>query len=136
MRVILDTNVLISALISPSGPADRVYRGWRSGVFDLVSCEEQIAEIRRVTRRPLLRSLIKPAEAGRLVNQLRHLAVMADPLPEVTASPDPWDNFILAAALGARANFLVTGDKSGLLALGRFSRTRIVTIRQFLREIG
>jgi predicted nucleic acid-binding protein len=66
MRVVLDTNVLISALISPSGAADRVYKSWRAGTFDLVSCEEQLAEMRRVTRRPSMRSLIKPAEAGRV----------------------------------------------------------------------
>ena len=106
MRVVLDTNVLISALISPSGAADRIYRSWRSGAFDLVSCEEQLTEIRR----------------------------MIDPLPKVEASPDPWDNYILAAALGSRADYLVTGDKSGLLSLTRFSRTRIVTVRHFLLE--
>lgn len=134
MRVVPDTNVLISALISPSGAADRIYRSWRSGAFDLVSCEEQLAEIRRVTRRQAVKDLIKPSDAGRLINQVRHLAVMIDPLPQVEASPDPWDNYILAAALGSRADYLVTGDKGGLLSLTRFSRTRIVTVRRFLLE--
>lgn len=134
MRVVLDTNVLISALINPSGAADRVYRSWRAGDFDLASCEQQLAEVRRVTRRPALRDLIKPAEAGRLVNLVRHLAIMIDPLPDVDASRDPWDNFPLATALGARADYLVTGDKGGLLELGQFGRTRIVTIQQFLRR--
>ena len=93
---------VVSALISPSGAADRIYRSWRSGAFDLVSCEEQLAEIRRVTRRQVVKDLIKPSDAGRVINQVRHLAVMIDPLPQVEASPDPWDNFILAAALGSR----------------------------------
>lgn len=81
-----------------------------------------------------MRGLIKPAEAGRIVNLVRHLAIMIHPLPHVSASPDPWDDFILAASLGGRADYLVTGDKSGLLALIRVGRTRIVTVRQFLRE--
>lgn len=132
MRVVLDTNVLISALISPSGAADRIYRGWRAGNFDLVSCEQQLEEVRRVTRRPALRSLIRPAEAGRLVKLVRHLAIMVDPLPGVNASPDPWDNFLLATALRSRADYLVTGDQKDLLALVHFGRTRIVTVRQFL----
>jgi hypothetical protein len=136
MRVVLDTNVLISALISPSGAADRVYKKWRARDFDLVSCEEQLAEMRRVTRRPALRTLIKPAEAGRLVNQVQHLAVMVKPLPDVSASPDPWDNFVLATALGGRAEYLVTGDKSGLLVFRRFGRSHIVTVRHFLEYIG
>ncbi len=136
MRVVLDTNVLLSALISPSGAAVRVYRAWRAGAFDLASCELQLAEMRRVTRRASVRDLIRPVEAGRLVNLLRHLAIIVDPLPKVTASPDPWDDFLLATACGAGADYLVTGDKGGLLALGRFGRTRIVTIRQFLNEIA
>jgi putative PIN family toxin of toxin-antitoxin system len=136
VRTVLDTNVFISALISPSGAADRVYRAWRARDFDLVSCEEQLGEIRRVTRRPSVQALIKPAEAGLLINQVRHLAIMIDRLPDVSISRDPWDNFILAAALSGRADYLVTGDKSDLLALRRFGRTRIVTIRHFLRDIG
>jgi putative PIN family toxin of toxin-antitoxin system len=136
VRAVLDTNVLISALISPSGAADRIYRGWRAGDFELVSCEEQLAEIRRVTRRQAVRDLIRPAEAGRLINQIRYLAITINSLPEVSASPDPWDNFILAAALGGRADYLVTGDKSDLLALRSFGLTRIVTIRQFLDTFG
>jgi uncharacterized protein len=134
MRVVLDTNVLISALISPSGVADRIYRSWRSGAFDLVSCEEQLAENPAGHAATSSEGLIKPSEAGRLINQVRHLAMMIDPLPKVEASPDPWDNYILAVALGSRADYLVTGDKSGLLSLLQFSRTRIVTVRHFLLE--
>lgn len=136
MRAVLDTNVRLSAPISPSGAADRIYKAWRAGDFDLASCELQLAEMRRVTRRPAMRDLIKPAEAGRLINLVRHLAIMVDPLPKVSASPDPWDDFLLATARGAGADYLVTGDKGDLLALGRFGRTRIVTIRQFLNEIA
>jgi putative PIN family toxin of toxin-antitoxin system len=136
MRVVLDTNVLVSALISPSGAADLVYKAWLSGTFHLVSCEMQVGEIRRVTRRPVLRSLIKPSEAGRLINQIRHLADMVDPLPRVSASPDPGDDYLLAASYAGRADYLVTGDKSGLLALARFRRTRIMTIRTFLLALA
>ena len=55
MHVVLDTNVLVSALISPSGAAHLVYKAWQAGEFRLISCEEQIAEMRRVTRRPAVR---------------------------------------------------------------------------------
>ena len=80
--------------------------------------------------------MIRPAEAGRLINQIRYLAITINSLPEVSASPDPWDNFVLAAVLGGRADYLVTGDKSDLLALRSFGPTRIVTIRQFLDTFG
>ncbi len=55
--------------------------------------------------------------AGHLLDQLKALTVMVDPLPRVQRSPDPEDDFLLAAAEGGKADYLVTGDKSGLLAL-------------------
>lgn len=136
MHVVLDTNVLVSALISPSGAAHLVYKAWQAGEFRLISCEEQIAEMRRVTRRPAVRDLIKPAEAGRIINQIRNLAIMIDPVPQMAASPDPADDYLLSAAVSGRADYLVTGDKSDLLALERFKRTRIITIRRFLLALA
>ena len=49
-------------------------------------------------------------------------------LPPVDVSPDPYDNFLLSIAAGGRADYLVTGDKADLLALGRHGGTRIVTV--------
>lgn len=74
---------------------------------------------------------IKPHKAGRLVNQLRKLAEDVDPLPRVERSPDPTGDFLLAMSEGGKANYLVTGDKSGLLALGRHKATRIISAREF-----
>ena len=60
MRVVLDTNILCSALITPGGLADRLYLAWRDGTFTLVSSEEQLEEFRRVTRYPKVSGLILP----------------------------------------------------------------------------
>ncbi len=60
---------------------------------------------------------------------------MYDRLPTVDQSPDPNDNFLLALAEASSADFLVTGDKSGLLALGHFGTTHIVTARQFVQQL-
>ena len=51
MRLILDTNVLIAALITQGTPPDRLYKAWRDGRFTLVTSERQLEEIRQVTRR-------------------------------------------------------------------------------------
>lgn len=51
------------------------------------------------------------------MNDLKHFAENVDPLPSVTRSPDPNGDFLLAAAEGGHADYLVTGDKNGLLAL-------------------
>ena len=136
MRVVLDTNILLSALLVRGTSPDRMFNAWRHGQFDLVSCERQLEEINRVSRRPFFRDRLRAAEVGRMVNDLRRLAVVDDPLPAVTVSPDPEDNYLLALAQVTRADFLVTGDKSGLLSLKRHGRTAIVSARKFLEVIG
>ena len=52
MLVVLDTNILFSALISPKGAPDAIYRAWRSGRFEVVTSEAQLGEIRRASRYP------------------------------------------------------------------------------------
>jgi hypothetical protein len=64
VRGILDTNLLVSALISPSGVPDKLYRAWRDGRFTLVSSAQQLEEFKRVTRYPTVRKFIRPAGAG------------------------------------------------------------------------
>ena len=132
MRFILDSNVLIAALITRDTPPDKLYQAWRDGRITLITSEPQIDEIRRVTRRVGVRLRIHPAEAGRMVNDLRRLAMVLDHLPMVDFSPDPYDNFLLAMAQVAKADVLVTGDKRDLLALRRHQGTRILTARAAL----
>ncbi len=136
MRVVLDTGVLIAALISSDTPPDLVYQAWRKKRFELVTSEWQLAEFRRVSRHPKLRRFLRPSEAGNLVNGLRQRALVIKRLPEVELSPDPNDNPLLATALAGKADFLVTGDKRGLLALKKVERTRILTARQFLKTLA
>ncbi len=126
MRVVIDTNVLLSALMSStSSPAD-VLALWRSRKFDLVTGIEQLDEVARVTRYPKIRARLRAALAGRLVNQLRDLAIVIEKLPRVDIAPDPEDNYLLALADAGHAQCLVTGDKP-LLALKRYRSTHIVT---------
>ncbi len=74
--------------------------------------------------------------AGRLVNDLRALAVTIDRLPVVNVSLDPDDNYLLALAAAGAADFLITGDKQHLLGLQTCQRTKIVTVRDFLALHG
>ena len=136
MRVILDTNILCSALMVPGGIPDRLYLAWRDRLFTLVTSDEQLEEFRRVTRYPRIRARIEPAAAGTLHNELQHLAVVLQDLPPVDVSPDPWDNYLLSMAQVGKADFLVTADKRDVLSLKAFGATRIVTARQMLGELG
>lgn len=130
MRLVLDTNILISALIVPRGPADALYQAWRAGRFRLLTSEEQLEEFRRVTRYPKVRKYIRPAAAGTMLNEIRLLAQMLTNLPALSLAADPADNFLLAMAAAGSADYLVTGDKHHLLNLRRYERTQIVSLRK------
>jgi hypothetical protein len=136
MRVVLDTNILVSALISRVGATDRLYSAWKDGRFVLVTSNEQLEEFRRVTRYARVKPLIEPGAAGTLYNQLRTSEAVLETLPTVNRSPDPGDNFLLAMAAASAADYLVTGDKRHMLALQRHGNTHIVTARDMLKVLG
>ena len=126
MRLVIDTNVLLSALMSTDSPSAEILTFWRNRKISVLTAAEQIAEIARVTRYPRIRARLLPALAGRLVSRLRDVAIVIEKLPTVDLSPDPDDNYLLAIAEAGQAHFLVTGDKP-LLGLKRHKSTRIVT---------
>ena len=136
MRVVLDTGVLLAALITTNTPPALIYQAWRKRRFELVTSEWQVDEFRRVSRYPKLRSFLKPTEAGNLVNGLRHQATVLEALPTAELSPDVDDNPVLAMAEACQAQYLVTGDKKDLLCPGAVGGTRIVTALQFVELLG
>ncbi len=133
MRVVLDTNVLISALLVESSLPAQLVAHWRRGRFVLLTTALQLDEVRRVTRYPKIRTRLKPVLAGRLVNDLREITVPVETLPAIDVSRDPYDNYLLALAVGGEADYLVTGDKPDLLKLGHYEGTKIVSVRDFMR---
>lgn len=137
MRVILDTNVLLGALISPHGPPDTIYRAWRAAKFDLVTSTAQLDELRRVSRYPKLKTILPAHRIGTMVNNMQRAVVLGvlPPLPDGIDVSDPNDAFLLAMALTGEADYLVTGDRhAGLLQLGNLGRARIVTPTVFCAE--
>lgn len=133
MQVVLDTGILIAALITADTPPDQVYQAWREQRFRLITSEWQLGEFRRASRYAKVKRFLSPAEAGSLVNGLKRHALVLEELPDVDLSPDPQDNPVLAMALVGKAHYLVTGDQRGLLSLRRIGGTRIVTAVEFLR---
>ncbi|MCL2636035.1 MAG: putative toxin-antitoxin system toxin component, PIN family [Betaproteobacteria bacterium] len=137
MRVVLDTNVLLSALLSPHGLSDAIYRAWQKDRFDLVTSAAQIDELRRASRYAKFKEVLQPHRVGTMVNNMQR-SIMLDalpPLPEGIEVNDPNDAFLLAMALAGKADYLVTGDhRAGLLQRGSLGRTRIVTPATFCTE--
>lgn len=136
MRVVIDTNILISALLSAASAPGQLMTQWRAGRFTVLSCAQQLDELMRVTRYPKIRARLQPALAGRLINELRGVAELVDGLVIAPVSPDPNDDYLLALATAGQADVLVTGDKRDLLALRHHGRTRIMTVAAFLTDHG
>ena len=136
MRVVLDTNILLSALMVRGTPPDSLYEEWRHGRFHLASTERQIDEFRKVARRPFFVTRLKASEVGRMINDIRRLAIMCEALPAVSRSSDPNDDYLLALCQAASADYLVTGDKSHLLALERHEGTRILSAKSLVDLLG
>lgn len=111
MRAVLDPNVLIAALLSPSGtPAQLLFR-WLAGDFDLVVSDQLLKELRRALGYPKLRQYIDADDAEAYVAFLASTAVIAEqPAAGTHHSRDPGDDYLLALAENEHA-VLVTGDK-------------------------
>jgi len=111
VRVVLDANVLISAILSPRGSPAGLLLAWQAGAFDLVVSPSLLAEVRRALTYPKLRRLIAPADAAAFVDWLERAAMLVeDPvlLPPIR-SDDPDDDYLIVLASSARA-ILVSGD--------------------------
>jgi uncharacterized protein len=122
VRVVLDTNVLVSGLLYPGGPPSRLVASWRAGAFELVLSEFLLDELARIWTQLAPRLKLQPPDLDDLLNTLRmrcELVHLDDQMLEAAAATglrDPDDVPILATLMGAKADFLVTGDKD-LLAL-------------------
>jgi putative PIN family toxin of toxin-antitoxin system len=130
MRLILDTNILLSALLSPLGTPAKLLAAWERKTFTLVACDALVAELREVAGRPFFRTRLRASAAELLAAGLRDFSLFCSDLPSgpVTAdfAADPKDSYLLALAEAIQAEFLVTGDKQ-LLSRRHHKATGIVT---------
>ena len=136
MRVVLDTNVIVSAALIRGGNEDRVLRAWLRGAFKLVLSPEILAEVGRVlTYEKLRRSRwMTEAEVVLLLETLAQEGVVVPGMSGMRVSRDPEDDKFLAAAVEAHARYVVTGDKD-LLDLKVHRSVRIVKPAHFLQVI-
>ncbi len=140
LRVVIDTNLFVSALIRADGFPDRVVRAWREGRFHLVTTPQLNTEIAGVLARRWLTERYR-IDTGQRQGILRDLDAV-EPVQPLMSLPlqsrDLEDNKVLAAALGGRADYLVTGDND-LLSLGgdlALGALRIVTPAEFMERLA
>ena len=111
-RAVLDTNVLVSALISPSGPSARLLLELRAGAFELVVSPRLLDELLEVLRRDKFRHYVTEADVEAYVELIRSESVVhEDPAPSSTLiGTDPDDEYLIDLARSARVDALVSGD--------------------------
>jgi len=131
VRAVLDPNVIISALISPSGSPARIMKAWERGAFEIVASRALIAELERALTYPKLRRLVPERDARHFVVWLGAAAELVDDPEDAppVRSDDPGDDYLLSLASYQRVP-LVSGDKHLLALAGRLP---ILTPAEFLK---
>ncbi|MGC2486025.1 MAG: putative toxin-antitoxin system toxin component, PIN family [Acidimicrobiales bacterium] len=111
MRAVLDPNVIVSALLAPSGSPAKVLRAWLDGDFELIASPLLLAELTRVFDYPNLRSRISATESRQFIELLKHQGEIVDD-PDLSLpirSSDPDDNYLIALAATTRS-VIISGD--------------------------
>ena len=134
MIVVLDTNMIISAVLSPTGTVAEIINLWEQEAFEVATSAALIAELRRALTYERVRKFVKltAEELERLLRFYTSAAIMVESeikLDEVQEDPD--DNRVLECALASQASYIVTGDNH-LLKLGEFEGIVILSPAGFL----
>ena len=132
MRVVLDTNVLLSALAVPGSKPDLVLQRVRRGEVALFLSAFIPAELERILRDKFRFTTRQTDERVAVIRRMATLVEPTERIALVVAKDD--DNRILECAVAAHADYLVTGDKEHLLPLRSIGATQIVTPAAFLER--
>jgi putative PIN family toxin of toxin-antitoxin system len=136
LRVILDTNILVSYVLNPdpTHAISAVVEAAVNGDFVLLFPDELKDEFRAaIAKKPYLARRIRAGEADRLIAGLTLVSEAIGPLqaPVPSATRDPKDDYLILYSQIGRVDYLVSGDRD-LLALGQVEQVKIVTAAAFL----
>ena len=135
MKIVLDTNIIVSGLISKLSPPAQLLQAWSDAHFTLVTSRLQITELFRVLDYDRIRPLINIEQKKRLQKNLDTEAMICDIHSNIDLSSDPDDNVILATAVSGGADLIVSGDKQHLIALNEVEGIPIVTAHAALQYL-
>jgi putative PIN family toxin of toxin-antitoxin system len=133
MKVVLDTNIAVSASINPKGPPADIIRAWRAQIFTWVTSQPLLDELQRTLLSPRVRpyQASTEPELSEFLFQVNQSTDLVSPTQTLEViKNDPADNRVLEAALAAKADYIVSGDKD-LLGLGSFENIPIITPTRF-----
>jgi putative PIN family toxin of toxin-antitoxin system len=140
IRVVLDTNVLVSALLTPDSPPAKILEFALEGRLRIIICPAIIREIGLVFQYPRLKKTMQRHRVSSeeieeaIFNILKVAIVTAGEKMVQGVSRDPADDLILSCAAEGQADFVISGDQD-LTELGSFEGIRIMAPAAFLRLI-
>ncbi|MBS1263074.1 MAG: hypothetical protein MAG715_00242 [Methanonatronarchaeales archaeon] len=134
MKAVLDTNVLISGIITNGVSHSVLVRGFR-GDYRIVASVEILGELQETLLKYPEKFQMEKEEVQEEVETVEYYATFVNPTEEVREiRDDPSDNVFLEAAVAGNASYVVSGDRH-LLELGRFRGTEVLTPGQFLKKL-
>lgn len=138
MRAVLDTNVLVSAVLSRAGAPGAILRAWREDRFQLITSAPLLDELRDVLARPRIveRHGWSPEERLLFIAAFDESAIVVTPDAELrVVDEDPDDDRVLEAAITGGVDYIVSGDHH-LLDLGEHAGIPIVTPARFVAALA
>ncbi len=128
MRAVLDTNIIVSRVFSPSGTPATIIEGWLQGAFELLVSTAILDEYRQTLALPRVqqRARIDSDAITAVIDDIVRIASFVEPEQRIVGvSSDPDDDVFLECALAGSADYIVSGDRH-LLVLERFHGIPIV----------
>jgi uncharacterized protein len=135
MKVVLDTNILASGAISATGTLSTIMDAWRSGQFKVIVSVPILAELERTLQKPYFHHYLTAQQSSRFQKLLQKQATVSAITVAVRGiATHPEDDMILATAVSAKADYLVTGD-SKLQSLGTYNAVSILSPKRFVATL-
>lgn len=136
MRLVLDTNVVASALLRNGSPR-LLLRAGRERRIQLFTSTSLLAELTDILGRPKFEKKIAAStfSVDQLVDRYSELAAVVRPTPIPPTAPDPDDDIVIGTALAAKADAIVTGDRP-LLSVAFYQGVRIIGVNEAVRTVG
>ncbi|MDZ7897231.1 MAG: putative toxin-antitoxin system toxin component, PIN family [Arcicella sp.] len=131
MKIVIDTNLYISALIN-NNSRQRLEIILANKNFDILMSNALLQELTEVANRPKFRKYVSVEQSNTFILLMMERATFVETTSEIKASPDPKDDFLLILSLDGEADYLLTGNKIDLLDLKTFHKTQIITLSAFL----
>src|SRR3954468_7962192 len=140
IAAVLDANVLSSGavgFVNPQSTPGQIIRDWQADRFEVIVSDHLLAEVHRTLQKPYFQARLTSAEIDRFERTLMTDATHIEITVTVEGvAKHAEDDLILATAVSAQADYLITGDGPLIRAVPTYEGVRLVTPRQFLEILA